>query len=174
VLRILEIKTKEDLLEVRNLFEEYGGSLGIDLDFQGFDEELAGLPGEYAPPDGYLLLALWKGQAVGCVALRKFSPGICEMKRLYTKPKFRGLGIGRALCQEVIARARQFGYERMRLDTLPSMEKAKGLYGSLGFREIEPYRFNPVEGASFMELSLNPKIPSTSTGEGKGGGDGKI
>jgi ribosomal protein S18 acetylase RimI-like enzyme len=154
VLRILEVKTKEDLLEVRKLFEEYVRSLGINLDFQGFDEELVGLPGEYAPPDGCLLLALWNEQTAGCVALRKFSPGICEMKRLYTKPQFRGSGIGRALCEEVIARARRLGYERMRLDTLPSMEKAKGLYASLGFRVIEPYRFNPVEGASFMELNL--------------------
>jgi ribosomal protein S18 acetylase RimI-like enzyme len=154
VLRILEIETKGDLFEVRNLFEEYADSLGIDLDFQGFDEELAELPGEYGSPDGCLLLALWKGQVAGCVALRKFSPGICEMKRLYTKPQFRGLGIGRALCEEVIGWARRLGYERMRLDTLPSMEEAKGLYGSLGFREIEPYRFNPVEGASFMELTL--------------------
>jgi ribosomal protein S18 acetylase RimI-like enzyme len=154
VLRILEIKTKGDLFEVRNLFEEYADSLGIDLDFQGFDEELAELPGEYGSPDGCLLLALWKGQVAGCVALRKFSPGICEMKRLYTKTQFRGLGIGRALCEEVIGWARRLGYERMRLDTLPSMEEAKGLYSSLGFREIEPYRFNPVEGASFMELTL--------------------
>ncbi len=154
MLRILEIRTKGDLFEVRNLFEEYADSLGIDLDFQGFDEELAELPGEYGSPDGCLLLALWKGQVAGCVALRKFSPGICEMKRLYTKPQFRGLGIGRALCEEVIGWARRLGYERMRLDTLPSMEEAKGLYGSLGFREIEPYRFNPVEGASFMELTL--------------------
>lgn len=154
MLRILEIKTKGDLFEVRNLFEEYADSLGIDLDFQGFDEELAELPGEYGSPDGCLLLALWQGQVAGCVALRQFSPGICEMKRLYTKPQFRGLGIGRALCEEVIGWARRLGYERMRLDTLPSMEEAKGLYGSLGFREIEPYRFNPVEGASFMELTL--------------------
>ena len=154
MLRILEIKTKGDLFEVRNLFEEYADSLGIDLDFQGFDEELAELPGEYGSPGGCLLLALWKGQVAGCVALRKFRPGICEMKRLYTKPQFRGLGIGRALCEEVIGWARRLGYERMRLDTLPSMEEAKGLYGSLGFREIEPYRFNPVEGASFMELTL--------------------
>jgi ribosomal protein S18 acetylase RimI-like enzyme len=161
VLRILEVTTKESLLEIRDLFEEYSGSLAINLDFQGFDEELAALPGEYAPPNGCLLLALWKGQAGGCVALRKFGPGICEMKRLFTKPQFRGRGIGRALCEEVIGRARRLGYERMRLDTLPSMEKAKGLYGSLGFREIEPYRFNPVEGASFMELILNPKCGRT-------------
>ena len=154
MLRILEIKKKEDLPEVRNLFEEYAGSLGIDLDFQGFAEELADLPGQYAPPEGCLLLALWKGQVAGCVALRKFSPSICEMKRLYTKPQFRGLGIGRAMCEEVIGWARRSDYERMRLDTLPSMEEAKDLYRSLGFREIEPYRFNPVEDASFMELAL--------------------
>ena len=154
MLRILEIKKKEDLPEVRNLFEEYAGSLGIDLDFQGFAEELADLPGQYAPPEGCLLLALWKGQVAGCVALRKFSPSICEIKRLYTKPQFRGLGIGRAMCEEVIGWARRSDYERMRLDTLPSMEEAKDLYRSLGFREIEPYRFNPVEDASFMELAL--------------------
>ena len=154
MLRILEIKTEEDLPEVRNFFEEYAGSLGIDLDFQGFAEELADLPGQYAPPEGCLLLALWKGQVAGCVALRKFSPSICEMKRLYTKPQFRGLGIGRAMCEEVIGWARRSDYERMRLDTLPSMEEAKDLYRSLGFREIEPYRFNPVEDASFMELAL--------------------
>ena len=154
MLQIVEIEGKEYLPEVRNLFDEYAGSLGINLDFQGFDEELADLPGEYAPPDGCLLLALWQGQVAGCVALRKFSLGICEMKRLYTKPQFRGLGIGRALCDTIIARARRIGYERMRLDTLPSMETARGLYVSLGFKEIEPYRFNPVEGASFMELTL--------------------
>jgi ribosomal protein S18 acetylase RimI-like enzyme len=154
VLQILEVKTKEDLLEIRNLFEEYGGSLEIDLDFQGFDQELVGLPGEYAPPDGCLLIGLWNDQTAGCVALRKFDPHICEMKRLYTKPQFRGLGIGRTLCETVIGKARQMGYQSMRLDTLSSMKTARDLYLSLGFKEIEPYRFNPVEGASFMELTL--------------------
>ena len=151
---IIEVQKKEDLLEIRRLFEEYADSLEINLDFQRFQEELIGLPGDYASPGGCLLLALWKGQVAGCVALRQFSPGICEMKRLYTQPQFRGLSIGKALCEEVIVRARRLGYKRMRLDTLPSMEQAKGLYLSLGFREIEPYRFNPVEGASFMELIL--------------------
>jgi ribosomal protein S18 acetylase RimI-like enzyme len=154
VLQILEVKTKEDLLEIRNLFEEYAGSLEIDLDFQGFHKELTGLPGDYASSEGCILLALWKGQVCGCVALRKFDPHICEMKRLYTKPQFRGLGIGRTLCETVIGRARQMGYQSMRLDTLPSMKTARDLYLSLGFKEIEPYRFNPVEGASFMELTL--------------------
>ncbi len=154
LLRIVEIQGKEYLAEIGYLFEEYADSLEIDLDFQGFAEELAGLPGEYGPPEGCLLLALWQDQVAGCVALRQFSPGICEMKRLYTKPQFRGLGIGRALCDAIIARARRIGYERMRLDTLPSMETARGLYASLGFKEIEPYRYNPIEGAHFMELML--------------------
>ena len=153
-LQIVAVKTKDDLIEVSKLFEEYSSSLEISLDFQDFDLELANLPGDYAPPAGCLLMAVWKGEVVGCVGLRKFSPSICEMKRLYSRPRFRGLGIGRALCEAVIDQARKIGYERMRLDTLPSMETAKGLYASFGFKEIEPYRYNPVEGTSFMELLL--------------------
>lgn len=154
MLQIEEVKTKNRLFEVSKLFGEYADSLEINLDFQGFDEELTGLPGEYAPPDGCLLIALWESDVVGCVALRKFSPFICEMKRLYARPQFRGLGIGRALCEALIHKARKIGYKRMRLDTLPSMRRARALYASLGFKEIEPYRFNPVEGTSFMELIL--------------------
>lgn len=154
MLEVIEVQLEKDLPEIRKLFEEYADSLEINLDFQGFREELVGLPGDYAAPNGCLFIALWKGQVAGCVALRKFSPGICEMKRLYTKVQFRGLGIGRILCQAVIGRARQIGYKSMRLDTLPSMKTARDLYSSLGFKEIEPYRFNPVEGASFMELTL--------------------
>ena len=154
MLQVEEVKTKQRLSQVRKLFGEYADSLEINLDFQGFDGELAGLPGEYALPDGCLLIALWEGEVAGCVALRKFSPSICEMKRLYSRPQFRGLGIGRALCEAVIQKARSIGYERMRLDTLPSMRRARALYVSLGFKEIEPYRFNPVEGTSFMELIL--------------------
>lgn len=154
MLRIAEIEREKDLNEVKNLFGDYASSLEITLDFQNFDQELAHLPGDYAPPDGSLLIASWRGEVAGCVALRKFANGICEMKRLYTRPQFRGLGIGRALCEALIVRARGIGYERMRLDTLPSMETARGLYASLGFKEIEPYRYNPIEGAHFMELVL--------------------
>ena len=154
MLRIGEIEREEDLNEVKKLFGDYASSLEISLDFQDFDNELVHLPGDYSPPDGSILVASWEGEVAGCVALRKFANGICEMKRLYTKPQFRGLGIGRALCEAIIARARRIGYERMRLDTLPSMETARGLYASLGFKEIEPYRYNPIEGAHFMELVL--------------------
>ena len=154
LLQILEVKTKDDLAEVRKLFEEYSSALEISLDFQNFDLELANLPGDYAPPEGCLLMAVWKGEVAGCVGLRKFSPSICEMKRLYSRPRFRGLGIGRALCEAVIDKASKIGYQRMRLDTLPSMETARSLYASFGFREIEPYRYNPIEGARFMELVL--------------------
>ena len=154
MLRIGEIEREKDLNEVKSLFSDYASDLGISLDFQDFDQELANLPGDYSPPDGSLLMVLWEGEVAGCVALRKFANGICEMKRLYTKPQFRGLGIGRALCEAIIVRARRIGYERMRLDTLPSMETARALYASLGFTEIEPYRYNPIKGAHFMELVL--------------------
>ena len=158
MVRVIEVKADEDLDEIRKLFEQYAFSLEISLNFQDFDDELANLPGEYAPPEGCLLFAVWEEQLAGCVALRSFGSGICEMKRLYTKPQYRGLGIGRALCEAVIERARRMGYDRMRLDTLPSMETARALYTSLGFKEIEPYRYNPVEGAKFMELNLTRSL----------------
>ena len=154
MIQIAEAHAGKNLQEVRKLFEEYAASLGISLDFQDFDDELATLPGSYAPPEGCLLIALWQGQVAGCVALRKIRDGLCEMKRLYTRSPFRGLKIGRALAEAVIKQAREIGYARMRLDTLPSMERARTLYASLGFREIEPYRYNPIEGTAFMELTL--------------------
>lgn len=143
-----------DVESVRELFREYAASLGFSLDFQGFEEEVARLPGEYAPPAGRLLVAVEKGQAVGCVALRRLDPETCEMKRLYVKSRFRGAGFARALAHGLVAEARRMGYRRMRLDTLPVMGEARLLYQSMGFREIAPYYQNPVPGSMFMELKL--------------------
>lgn len=139
---------------VRGLFREYADSIEVDLCFQGFERELAELPGSYAPPDGWLLLASDGTQAAGCVAARKIGDGICEMKRLYVRPAFRGKGLGRALAGETIAAAKQIGYERLRLDTLSSMKEAIALYQSLGFQRIAPYYENPGGCAVFMELKL--------------------
>lgn len=140
---------------MRELFREYADSLGVDLAFQGFEDELAGLPGEYAPPRGALLLASEADEAAGCVAVRPLEPpGTCELKRLYVRPAHRATGLGRALGLAAVDAGRRLGYERMRLDTLPSMEAARRLYRSLGFREIDAYRFNPVEGTQFLELGL--------------------
>jgi ribosomal protein S18 acetylase RimI-like enzyme len=144
--------TAEDLDMVRELFREYGASLPFDLSFQNFEQELAGLPGRYAPPSGRMLLAECDGVFVGCVALRQIGDGLCEMKRLFVQPAFRGKGIGKALVEALVEESRRIGYKYMRLDT--AMEPAKSLYRSLGFREIPPYQQVPVEGVVFMELEL--------------------
>lgn len=136
------------------LFREYADSLGFSLDFQDFDEELRSMPGEYAPPRGALFLARVEGQVAGCAGLRPIGPDICEMKRLYVRPAFRGHGLGRELATLLVARARARGYRRMRLDTVPTMNAAIRMYRSMGFVEIPPYRYNPIKGALFFELVL--------------------
>jgi ribosomal protein S18 acetylase RimI-like enzyme len=143
-----------DIGTVKQLFLEYAGSLGFDLCFQGFERELASLPGEYSEPEGTLILAKRGGEACGCVGLRKLDGETCEMKRLYVRPGFRGLGTGRELVSRLLSAARTKGYRRMRLDTLPSMTAAIALYRSFGFYEIPPYVHNPVEGAICMEKVL--------------------
>ena len=153
-LRCRPALSPEDVVEARRLFREYEASLGIDLCFQNFEAELASLPGAYAPPKGSLLLA-WRGEEIaGCVALRELDHDACEMKRLYVRGAFRGLGLGRQLAQAILEEARRIGYRRMRLDTLPSMDRAIPLYRSLGFREIPPYTRNPIAGALFLEKEL--------------------
>lgn len=179
MLRIVSAENAEGLRHASALFREYADSLGVDLSFQNFDHELAALPGDYAPPSGRLFVAMvdpcdaagieqtravssisstssafTSFISVGCVALRRFSGEICEMKRLYVRPEFRGSGAGRALANAIIEAAREIGYRGMRLDTLPQMTQAQTLYRALGFHEIPPYRHNPVPGTRYFELAL--------------------
>jgi len=146
-----------DIETVRALFDEYAAELGVDLSFQGFEAERDALPGDYVPPRGRLLLAETPGAAAGCVALRPLDAHTAEMKRLYLRPSARGTGLGRRLALAIIAEARDAGYERLRLDTLPSMDAAIAMYRALGFREIAPYRHNPVPRALFLERELGPR-----------------
>jgi GNAT superfamily N-acetyltransferase len=146
--------TPEELDAVRALFHEYADWLGVDLCFQGFDEELATLPGRYSPPDGRLLLARDGAMAVGCIGLRRIDATTGEVKRLYVRPAARGHGLGGELARRVVAAARKIGYRRLVLDTLEPMAEARSLYGSLGFREVPAYYANPLSGVIYMELAL--------------------
>ena len=139
----------EDIAPVQLLFREYAEWVGNDICFQTFERELADLPGRYDPPDGRLLIALADDRLAGCAALRKLGPGLCEMKRLYVRPAFRGTGFGRSLVEQIMAEARSAGYRFLRLDTLPHMERAIGMYRALGFHEIPPYGNNPASAICF-------------------------
>ena len=154
-LSIFQADSSTQIAQARELFLEYAQSLGVSLCFQNFDKELASLPGDYAAPEGRLLLAEYENQLAGCISLHKLGPAVCEMKRLYLRPQFRGKGLGRILAQRIIAEARQIGYRQMRLDTVePVMTDAVAMYRKLGFKEIAPYRSNPIAGAMYMELEL--------------------
>lgn len=151
---VVEANTERRLAAFKELLAEYAASLRIDLCFQNFDEELSSLPGRYAPPEGGMWLALRADKVMGCIALRRWEDGVCEMKRLFVRPEYRGQGVGRLLAQKTIEEACALGYSKMRLDTVESMSEARKLYASLGFAEIEAYTHNPIEGARYMELSL--------------------
>ena len=151
---IIDAVTPEHIAAARTLFKDYAEWIGVDLEFQGFSAEVESLPGEYSPPRGVLLLAEDKGAFIGCAALRRLEPGVCEMKRLYVAPAGRGKGLGLKLAEAIIVRACEIGYKKMRLDTLKSMKEARDLYTSLGFKPTKPYRDNPLPGAEFYELKL--------------------
>jgi len=157
MIKIVEANTKEFVENAKELIREYAQSLEFDLGFQGFDKEMENFPGRYASPRGCLYIALDADQPIGCVALRDLGQGLCEMKRLYVKPSFRGQKIGKLLAEAVIKAAKTMGYDYMRLDTIPSMKHANMLYNALGFKPIASYRFNPIEGATFLELNLKGK-----------------
>jgi len=146
--------SSEQIDVIRELFLEYGQSLDFNLCFQSFDEELKSLPGKYEPPQGRLVLAAVGGKTAGCVALCPVADGVCEMKRLWVRPEFRGIKLGRRLAEHIMNEARSIGYEKMKLDTVKTMTSAISLYKSLGFTTTSAYRYNPVEGAIYMEIDL--------------------
>ena len=157
MVEIRQAETVSDIESARALFREYETWLGMSLCFQGFEEEMANLPGKYAPPDGRLYLAFVDDELAGCIALRKFEDGICEMKRLFLRENARGHGLGNQLIERLLGEARAIGYSKMRLDTYPpKMGKAVSLYESHGFHPIESYYDNPHDGVLFMELDLLP------------------
>jgi GNAT superfamily N-acetyltransferase len=153
-IRIIRAKSPHQIDEVRRLFREYERFLNVDLCFQSFEEELAGLPGKYGPPDGVLLMAMDGRQSAGCVALRKAEDSVCEMKRLYLRPQYWGQGLGRLLAERIVSEAVALGYTVMRLDTLDRLKEAMGLYEAMGFRRRQPYYGNPLPGVVYWELIL--------------------
>lgn len=154
MLKLIEAQSPEEIDIAKVLFQEYASSLDFCLCFQHFNEELKEIQTIYSPPHGCLFLAFFDNQPAGCVALRKLEDDICEMKRMYVKPKFRSKGIGRALTEKIIEKAKSAGYKKMRLDTVSTMKEAISLYRSLGFKEIQPYTHNPIKGALFLEINL--------------------
>jgi len=153
-LKVFEATTPEHIEIARTLFREYQTFLNVDLCFQGFEEELASLPGKYAIPKGVILLAEVEGSIAGCVAVRELKENICEMKRLYVKDKFRGLSVGKKLTVEIIEKAKKLHYKKMQLDTLERLETAMGIYQKLGFKKISPYYANPLDEVVYWELDL--------------------
>jgi GNAT superfamily N-acetyltransferase len=154
MIEITQATTPSQIQTIRDLFREYEAFLQVDLCFQRFEEELASLPGRYAPPQGALLLASAAGQAAGCVAMRPLEGGVCEMKRLYVSPPHLGRGLGKKLALRVIEQARTAGYASMRLDTLEKLRPALCLYTGLGFQTCRPYYKNPLSGVIYMEMAL--------------------
>jgi ribosomal protein S18 acetylase RimI-like enzyme len=149
------VKNDDQLTQVRTLFQEYADTRKDDPALLSFPEEIRNLPGEYAPPDGGIILAYYNGEVAGCVAVHSLDHDVCEMKRLYVLPMFRGRGIGRHLVLAILKQAQMMGYLRMRLDSIPSMEAAQALYKSVGFYEIDAYRENPNEGTAYYEVELH-------------------
>ncbi len=155
MLKCIQAASSDELAQARELFLEYAATPGIGVCFKGFEEEVQGLPGDYAPPEGRLLLSYVNGQAAGCVALRKIEPGVCEIRRLYVRPQFRGQQLGRELADAIITQAREAGYHTARLGTLPVMKEAIALYQSLGFRRVAPYKATALDEAIYMEKPLS-------------------
>jgi putative acetyltransferase len=153
-IQLVQAVSEQDWRDARQLVEAYAASLNVDLSFQNFAHELEHLASEYAPPSGAFLLARDNESCIGCIGLRRFSDDAGEIKRLYTLPAARGHGVGRMLIEGIVSAGRKLGYSRLLLDTLPSMKAAQSLYQSFGFRPTAAYRFNPVEGTAFLELTL--------------------
>ena len=149
-----EVKSTEEYNIAAQLFKEYATQLKVDLSFQNFEQELLDIKIQYARPKGIIYLAYDKDEPVGCFGIRAFENDTCELKRMYLKAEMRGKGVGKLLLEKSIAAGKELGYLRMRLDTLPSMQSAIGLYQKMGFYEIEPYRFNPIEGTKYFEIKL--------------------